>query len=222
LKIKGEYSVVILRVLFALMVLLVVSFFWIGETVMPGENPTQRGACDLYVANWERVLPDGSRKTVEIPGQCDAKRNEVVRLETILSQNQEDTWFCMRASQQDMRVYVGDELRKEYTTEDTRVFGRNSASAYVFFAVSEKDAGKVLAIELVSDSEYSGFLNKVYVGEKADIVDELIRQCLLVIVVSLYMLILSSIIVIAGGILDFVFKKRMDIIYMGIGRLLLS
>ena len=189
---------------------------------MPGENPTQRGACDLYVANWERVLPDGSRETVEVPGQCDAKRNEVVRLETILSQNQEDTWFCMRASQQDMRVYVEDELRKEYTTEDTRVFGRNSASAYVFFAVSEKDAGKVLAIELVSDSEYSGFLNKVYVGEKADIVDELIRQCLLVIGVSLYMLILSSIIVIAGCILHFVYNKKMDIIYLGMGTLLLS
>ena len=61
MKKKGEYSVVVLRVLFAVMVLLVVSFFWIGETVMPGENPTQRGACDLYVANWERVLPDGSR-----------------------------------------------------------------------------------------------------------------------------------------------------------------
>ena len=113
---KGEYSAAVLRLLFALMVLSVVAFFVIGEAIMPEENPTERGECVLYEADWEQVLPDGSRKTVEIPGQCDAKRGEVVRLETTLSQNQEDVWFCMRASQQDMRVYVDDELRKEYTT----------------------------------------------------------------------------------------------------------
>ena len=162
---------------------------------MPTENPTENDTCVEYDADWEWVLPDGERKTVTVPGQCDAKRGEIVRLETVLSQNQEDEWFCMRASQQDMRVYVGDSLRKEYTTVETRMFGDNSASAYVFFPVYDEDAGEVLAIELYSDSEYSGFINKIYAGEKNDIVRELISQSVGVLAVSFCMLILSMLIV---------------------------
>ena len=90
----------------------------------------------------------------------------------------------MRASQQDMQVYIGDELIKEYTTKESRLFGNNSASAFVFFQVPAENSGQTLAIELTSKTEYSGFLNKVYVGEKNDIVNELIRQCFGVFVYS--------------------------------------
>lgn len=222
MKTKENSSTVVLRVLFALFLVSVLAFFVIGETIMPTENPTEQGICTVYEAEWEWVLPDGTRQIAEVPGQCHAQRGVPVRLETVLLQIQEDTWFCMRASQQDMRVYVGDELRKEYTTVDTRMFGDNSASAYVFFPVYDEDAGKVLAIELVSDSEYSGFINKVYTGEKNDIVRELISQSVGVLAVSLYMLILSSIIVAVGCILHLVYKKRIDMIYLGIGTLLLG
>ena len=53
--------------------------------------------------------------------------------------------------------------------EFTRLFGDNSASAFVFFEIEAADAGKMLAIEVISDSEYAGFLNEMYVGEKYDI-----------------------------------------------------
>lgn len=219
---KGKNSAVVLRVIFALFFVSTLAFFLVGEIIMPMENPTRSSACVEYEADWEWVLPDGTRKTVEVPGSCDAKRGETVRLETVLSQNQENTWFCMRASQQDMRVFVGDELRGEYTTVDTRMFGKKSASAYLFFPVTDEDAGEVLAIELFSDSEYSGFLNKVYTGEKSDIIWELVDQGIGVLAVALYMLILSSLIVIVGCILRFVYKKKVDMIYLGIGTLILG
>jgi CheY-like chemotaxis protein len=222
LKTKGKCSAVVLRVVFAFLLVAVLAFFLVGETIMPTENPTENDTCVEYDADWEWVLPDGERKTVTVPGQCDAKRGEIVRLETVLSQNQEDEWFCMRASQQDMRVYVGDSLRKEYTTVETRMFGDNSASAYVFFPVYDEDAGEVLAIELYSDSEYSGFINKIYAGEKNDIVRELISQSVGVLAVSFCMLILSTLIVLVGCVLHFVYKKRIDIVYLGIGTLILS
>lgn len=190
--------------------------------MMPPEDPTESGECVVYEADWERVLSDGTRMPVTLPGNYKIARNEVVRIETSLSNNQKDIWFCMRASQQDMRVYVGEELIKEYTTKDSRLFGNNSASAFVFFKVSDEDAGKTLAIELVSDSEYSGLLNKVYVGDKNDIVDALVRQCLGVISCSVFMLILSFMIVSVGSILRIIYKKKADITYLGIGTLLLS
>lgn len=222
MKANNKNTSIVLHIIFGLMLLAVLVFFVIGEMVMPKEDPTGSGNCALYEGTWERVLPDGTRESITLPGQCKAARAEVVRIETTIAPGHEDVWFCMRASQQDMRVYLEDELIKEYTTKESRLFGNKSASAYVFFKLNAEDLGKTLAIELVSDSEYSGFLNKVYVGEKYDIANMLIRQCFVVLGCSLYMLILSSMVVAVGCILRFVYKRSVDITYLGWGTLLLS
>ena len=222
MKANNKNTSIVLHIIFGLMLLAVLVFFVIGEMVMPKEDPTGSGNCALYEGTWERVLSDGTRESITLPGQCKAARAEVVRIETTTAPGHEDAWFCMRASQQDMRVYLEDELIKEYTTKESRLFGNKSASAYVFFKLNAEDLGKTLAIELVSDSEYSGFLNKVYVGEKYDIANMLIRQCFVVLGCSLYMLILSSMVVAVGCILRFVYKRSVDITYLGWGTLLLS
>ena len=219
---KRDSLAIVFKILFICMFVFVLAFFLTGELFMPKEDPTGGGTCTEYDGDWERVLPDGEREHVRLPGTCEAKRGETVRLETVLSDTQPDTWFCMRASQQDMRVYVGEELRQEYSTKDTRLFGRNSASAFVFFKVTDADAGKTLAIELISDSEYSVFLNKVYTGEKNDIVNMLIRQCIVVICCSLYMLILSSMVVAVSCMLHWIYKRKVDVIYLGVGLMIVS
>jgi len=212
----------VLNSMFIVLLLGVILFLVIGEMVLPEENPTGRGKCSLFEAQWERVLPDGSRESIELPVTCDAMRGETVRIETTLAENQQDTWMCMRASQQDMYVYVGGELRMEYCTKESRLFGKDSVSAFVFFEIKDEDAGKVLVIETVSRCEYSGFLNEIYVGEKLDIVYTLLEQCAVVLMVSFCMFILSIITLFAAGILRVVYKMKMDIAYLGLGLLQLS
>ena len=219
---KKKQVIRFLNIIFGIMFLMIIFLLVFGEVLMPVEDPTESGECVLFEGDWERVFSDGTREKIELPGQCDAKRGEVVRLETILPQNQSDTWYCMRASQQDMRVLVGEELRKEYSTKGTRLYGKNSASAFVFFKVEDEDAGKILAIEIVSDSEFAGFINEVYVGDKYDIVKTFINQCFVVILVSVCMFLLSSITVFIGCVLRFVYKIWTDIIYLGLGILQLS
>lgn len=219
---KAERVKKVLKITFGLILVAIVAFLIAGEIVAPAEDPTEAGEAVLFEADWERVYADGSREAIEVPGQYKSGRGEIFRMETVLPDCEEDTWMCMRASQQDMRVYVGDELRKEYTTKESRIFGKNSASVFVFFEISEKDAGKVLAIETISDSNLSGFLNEVYIGDKADIISTFVRQCYLVLLVSVYMLILSSITVLVGAILRFVYKIKMEITYLGLGILQLS
>lgn len=212
----------ILNNMFFWMLFGVILFFIIGELVLPEENSTGRGKSTLFEAQWDRVLPDGSREQIELPVTCDVMRGETVRIETILAENQPDTWMCMRASQQDMYVYVGGELRMEYCTKASRLFGKDSASAFVFFEIKDEDVGKVLAIETISQCEYSGFLNEIYVGEKLDIVYTLLEQCAVVLMVSFGMLVLSIITLLVTGILRVVYKVKMDITYLGLGLLQLS
>ena len=177
MKTKGTQVGKVLNSIFICILVGVILLLVIGEVVMPEENSTSRGKSTLFKAQWERVFLDGSREEIELPVICDAMRGETVRIETNLAENQQDTWMCMRASQQDMYVYVGEELRMEYCTGESRLFGKDSVSAFVFFEIKDEDAGKVLAIETVSRCEYSGFLNEIYVGEKLDIVYTLFEQC---------------------------------------------
>ncbi len=204
------------------MMVAVILFLIFGEIFMPGENSTVGQACSLYETEWKRVFPDGAWEIVSVPGDCNAKRGEVVRIETTLPDDQEDIWFCTRASQQDMKIYVGDTLREEYSTKDTRPFGINSASAYVFFHITREDAGEVLAIETVSDSRYSGVLNEIYVGDKDNIWGMFLSQYSLVLILTLFMLVLSIITIGFTAIMRHFYKIHMDIAYLGHGLLLAS
>ncbi|MBR2407948.1 MAG: response regulator [Lachnospiraceae bacterium] len=197
-------------------------FFVIGEFVMPADIPSEQGACNEMEADWERVYPDGSRESVVLPGLWKEERGETVRVETTLPEEQETTWGCIRGSQQDVRVFVDGELREEYSTKDTRIFGKNSASVYVFFKINQEDAGKVLAIETVSHSSYSGRVNQILVGEKQDIVNQFIRESGLILVVAFTTAVISIISVVVSLILRMIHKKEIDIIYLGLGTFLTS
>ena len=204
------------------MMVAVVLFLIMGETLMPKENISVGQDCEVFEAEWKRVFSNGSWESVSIPGECEAERGEIVRVETTLPAEQADVWFCARASQQDMKIYVGNELREEYSTKDTRPFGINSASAYIFFRITKEDAGKVLAIETVSDSRYSGVLNEVYMGDRDNIWGKFLSQYMLVVILTMIMLILSIITIGYTAVMRQFYKINMDIAYLGHGLLLAS
>ena len=218
---KSEKTKVIQYIL-GFMMSFVLLFFILGEIFGPDEDSSEYGKCTVYQGAWERVYADGTREAAQIPGNWEAKRGEIVRAETRLPENQETTWFCIRGSQQDVRIYVGDVLRKEYSTEKTRGFGKTSASAYVFFEIKSEDAGKVLAVETVSDSKYSGMMHEIYTGEKHDIWNYFLRQSGVILLVPITLLILSVITVAVSLMLRILHKKEVAIAYLGMGILLAS
>lgn len=211
-----------LQWILGIMVLASILYFILGEILIPGEALSDGSECNTYHNNWEMVLPDGTREPVQVPGECDVKQGDTLIIERKLSRNQEDTWICIRSSQQDMRIYVGDELREEYTTKDTRLYGKNSVSVYVFFEIKNTDAGKILRIESISDSPYSGYINEIYQGERSDIWKHFLVLYLPGTLVALFMMLLSAAVVCYSGILHYIYKKRMEITYLGIGLLLAS
>ncbi len=207
----------IFNIIIGVVMVLSIIIFIAGELFMARENPTGFGICTRNNEGWERVYPDGTREAIVLGGQCEAEPGEVVRLEQRLPDDLNSAWFCIRASQQDMYVYVNGELRKEYSTKDTELFGKNSASAYVFFEIKEDDAGGMLAIEIISESKYAGFLNEMYKGDKLDIAKELVQECFGVLIISILMLMISFSIIVMGGVLNVVYKKKIPLTYLGIG-----
>ncbi|MBR6642327.1 MAG: response regulator [Lachnospiraceae bacterium] len=221
MKTHKDLSMNILQGILVAMLFAVLLFFFLGEILLPAEETTTEN-CTLFQAEWVRLLPNGETVAVDVPGECEAQAGEVVRLKTKLPMNQEDTWFCTRSSQQDVRIFVDGELRKEYTTKDSRPFGKNSASTYVFFYITEEDAGKELIVETVSWSSYAGVINEFLMGERHDIWQHLFGRYAIRTLIAFFLLILSVITVVLSLLVRLLYKNEMEILYLGLGLLLAS
>lgn len=217
MKVQKNHGMNILqRILGVLLLMSILYFIW-GEIFLPGENYSEVNSCTTFGENWERILPDGTTEPVTVPGECDVESGDVLVIRKMIPQDQENTWLCIRTSQQDIKIYVGEELRKEYTTKDTRQYGKNSVSLYVFFEITSEDAGQPLRMEIVSNSPYSGYINQIYMGEKFEIWKLLFERYFPGTVIALFMMLLSAAVVVYSGIIQHIYKKKMEISYLGVG-----
>ena len=124
----------------------------------------------LYSGTFTWEKSDGTTQKISIPGDYDVPAGETMVITTILPEDFDTGTVAIRSSLQDVNIYVDGSLRTRYTTRETRLVGKNSASRYIFCPTSQADAGKELRIELTTyTSNYSGIVNQVFCGDKADI-----------------------------------------------------
>lgn len=210
----------VINIIFGILIFVIAAFFILGEWMLPKDRMNDTNICTVYGGQWFRVTESGDRVPIEVPGRCEAARNEIVVIETILPQTIEtNRYFCFRSAKQDMRFYIDGELRQEYSTDQTRLFGGLSAAAYVFLELDSKDAGKVLRVETQTDSAYSGIFYDVYYGNPMGIWSYLYEQFGMELVSSLITLLLSVITVLASLILRFKYHRKVSIEYLGWGTL---
>ncbi|MBE5894400.1 MAG: response regulator [Lachnospiraceae bacterium] len=207
------------------MMLLVVGtylFFALGETFWTSENKVELGVCVPFEAKWERVMPDGSRVPITVPGEYENPRGEILTIETTIPEGIGDLWFCIRGIQQDYKIYVGEELRAEYSTIDSQMFGKTSTTTYILFEVRKEDAGKTLRMESFSDSAYSGHVDEIIMGIKSEIWSYLIRSYAAATVVAILLMILSMLVVAVCLFINLRYHKKTELVYLGLFMLLAS
>ena len=142
--------------------------------------------------------------------------DETMVLVTRLPDDFTQTSLAIRSSLQDVRFYVDGELRSEYHTDKTRLNGKNSASRYVFCPTSEKDAGKMLQIELTTHTDnYSGVVNTVYCGDKGDIWASIFRDYGLETIIAFFLLFVGLVTIIFSVALGIAYHTRFDMEYLG-------
>lgn len=85
--------------------------------------------------------------------------------------------LIMRASQQDINVYIGGVIREAYTDSKYRLFGKNSTSATLLIPVYDKDASLPIEIHIKSNSkDYSGTLNSIYLATEKGALFKIIHE----------------------------------------------
>ena len=208
-------SIVVLKRIFLLFVFAVCTYFVIGQCLLSKEQEIGTGEYSTFSEGWVWVKEDGSREEIVIPGKCDAKRNEFMVVENILPDDVKDNlYLCIRSSKQEMKIYIDGKLRQEYTTEDTRPFGKVSAVAWVFVQLYAEDAGKEIRMELQTDSSYTGTFYDIHYGDRWEIWKELFMTDGGQLIVGLLMLVLGILCVVIGSILKIIYKKNIEMEYL--------
>lgn len=183
-----------INLLIAVLMAMVGVYFAAGEIFLPPEQLDREAVCTRYTGEWMRVTEEGIREPVTMPGKCEADRDETVTVETVLPAEIENgRYLCFRSAKQDMSFYIDGQLKKEYSTKESRLFGRMSAAAYVFVDIRKEDAGKTLRVEMRTDSSYTGMFYTVYYGNPIGVWKHFFKHMGLELVVAFVMLILSII-----------------------------
>lgn len=207
-----------INIIFAALVIIGTLFFELGYIFLPNDHPEMDYACTEYGGKWERVLENGQREEITVPGKCDAQRGETVTLETILPDTIENNrYLCFRSAKQDMKFYIDGEIRQVYSTKNSRLFGKMSAAAYVFLEIKTNDAGKTLRVETVTDSSYSGYFYTVYYGNAIGIWKMFYDKFGIELMVAFITLILSAIVIAASVILRVFYHRKVALEYLGWG-----
>ncbi len=207
--------------IFAVLITSVLLYFLLGECLLPADEWGNDTDLQIYQGQWVRVLEDGKKVPQEIPGGCQAARGETVVIETELPETlQKNNYLCFRSAKQDMEIYVDGELRQQYSTEKTRLFGKASAVAFIFFEVQPEDAGRTLQVKTRTDSPYSGIFYTVYLGSQMEIWQHYFKQYGAELVVAFLILILSSLSIVGSMALRLCYRQKVNLEYLGWGILI--
>lgn len=205
------------RILFYTVMAVILVAFVAAEIIYPSErmeNSQEKNLIYNGTFTWEKA--DGSHEAIAVPGQYEVPAGETMVIVTTLPEAYDGTAIAIRSSLQSVRFFVDGELRQEYDTGDSRPFGKDSASRYVFCPVSVSDAGKVVRIELTSYTDkYSGVVNPVYLGDKADIWAFILNDNGTESVIALFILFAGIITILFAFALYITYKIRFDIEYLG-------
>lgn len=190
-------------------------FFIVGEVLSPAENISENSTYHVFHGNWTAITADGTEEAFTIPGTCKAKKGEWATITTTLPQNQENTWLCIRSMQQDLKIYVDEALRKEYSTLDTQPFGKTSTMTFVFFPLYDSDAGKTLSIQFMSNSSYSGYVGDIFAGDRADISKHLYGMYTPSIIIAALLFLIGVFVACCCLFVRILYKREIEIFHLG-------
>ena len=205
------------RYIFYILMLAILGWFLFMQLFGPDERASDSSHSSILFPDtftWEK--PDGTTEEISIPGQYDVPAGEPMVITTIFPDNYKNSSIAIRSSLQDVSIYIDDTLRTHYSTSQTRLIGKNSASRYIFCPTSHEDAGKELRIELTTYTpQYAGVVNPVYSGSKTDIWQFIFSKYAPATYIAFFILFTGLTAILFSFTLEFVYHTSFDMEYLG-------
>jgi len=192
------FILVVSRIMLLITIALV--FVAVFDKNNSGEAPI--GSFDYYDYDDGWILEqNGSTREITLPDQIDVDEGEKVSLTNTLPDNLSNQMsFMIRASMQDMYIYVDDELREEYSSKSINDLSYYIPSAYVVTKLDAEDSGKTIRIDIRFKS--LGIINAATIGYGNDVWYPILADSLLVNMAAIIVLVLGIILTVAVAIMN--------------------
>lgn len=172
--------------------------------------------------DWTYYAEDGTISQVESPWKPDFNGNTVCTYETRLPDYFPDNSVISFLNNVDIQVYVDGEEIYKWSIKEAPVFGVPAKNSYVFIPLKNEYRGKSFRI-VRGTTSYKGKIYDAYVGERDSVVRALeIENGLLKFMLSVFLLLLSILIIAACIIFKYVYKTTINLTYIAYGILVTS
>jgi len=201
---------------FAYFILVVIAVLLITALFTnPTDGEANVGSFDVTMFNEDWTMEiNGETSQIDLPFGTDAEEGTIIILRNFLPDNIEGKYsLCTRTTVADMSVYINDELREEYCTDENN--GRNYylQSAYIVTELTSEDAGAEVEIWITVKSTVT--LNTVFIASGNGVWFQILKENILLNITSIIVLVLGVILL----ILYFAGRKRLSgykqILYLG-------
>lgn len=184
--------------------------------MLPDERTYTPLEYNKYCDGWERIYQDGTREPIEIPGKYEPEKGASFVIENTLHVPEVDgLYMTFNSAKQDIEAYVDGELRYEYSTKKTRLFGEHSPGIATFIPVYPEDEGKTIDIVYIGDNNYSGVLGEIAIGTQAGIIRKVFDGERYLLLLTLFLLVLGLIAFIIGISVRVAYQKLIPLFFAG-------
>ncbi len=213
----------IFSIIFVIMFAVSILYGVLGELFLPEETREDDGYCAEYMDGWYQVIEDGTTLGVDMPGRTGVVINNEVTIEnTLPSDIKDDAYIIFRTTKQDYSVYIGGELRAEYSTKATRVWGKTSPAYYFFVKIDSKDSGKTIRADVTGVEKYVGTFHAIYYANYSGFWRKIIHEQGTNFLIAIIMLILSVLTFCFAFVLQLIYKKKQKLLILSVGVLIVA
>ena len=199
-----------------LIFLFVVGLMFIGEYTLPDERTYTDMTVEDYGEGWERIRWNGVAEPIELPGNYDVEGNHLFVIRKKLDVwTDRDSFLSFNSEMQDVKAYVDNELRYEFSTKDTRLFGSHSPHTILYVPLHPSDNGKTIKIVFDGDNNYSGIMSKFVLGTQYGILMATYNSERYTLLLTLFLLTLGIIAFIIGVSVKLSYNKTLPLFFSG-------
>lgn len=211
-----SYNKIISKLFYIVMFMLLIWFVCMQFLTTNEHSFDQSDPSVIYHGTFTWAKADGTKQEITVPGRYKVPKGQTMVLITTLPDDYNKNSIAIRSSLQNVRFYIDGKLRKEYDTSNSRKFGKNTASRYVFCKTSPYDAGKQLRITLSTNTtNYSGVVNTVYSGDETQIWSHIFKHHASETIIAVFIFFTSIVTILFAMALGIVYKAKFDMEYLG-------
>ena len=199
---KGIYEISITVSKIVLFVLLVFSAFIFVCYGLIKRGDVIQNEPVRYVENWEVTTDENGNQTVTTVLPSDIKANEYLFFDT----------------RNDVSVFINGELRKDFIeSRDINTPGGSFDRFLMFVPLSESDAGAEITVYRVSPQAIDKKIPEFFISTRSGALSHLLKTTGLAFILSFIVLIFSFVTFIVSIVLEFSYKRRIDMLYGALG-----